>query len=541
MIYSKMTKKLITLVFAFLTCSVSFATEVKLVIPSSPVPWIITTLLLVVCVVQLAIILSLFLQKVNKSGAKFEQTRKLIEASYARKIRMEYSSRKQMLDMEIERVRQRFSMVFLKVKRLMDTLDPEKLFQAIVELIENDLEVERYILFLYDHKKDEVYPFRWAGYSAKIADVLFIPVNKPLLITYALNKKQTIYRSEAIKDAEIRRLADNKPISNTLVAIPLCTGDRLFGLIHIESFKDAHTELDDNEKRFLSSLPTFLGGALANSDVFVQTRQELTSTKKITEKEIQEKKKLREIFSRYTSAELVDNIIQNPQQVVLGGVNKRASILFTDIIGFTSLSNKLAPKEIVTIMNEYLSAMTDVILDNKGEIDKFIGDAVMARFGVLGELESPELSAVKTAIEMFQRLSELNLKWQDRGYQRFDIRVGIATGIVLAGNIGSSKRQEFTVMGPIVNLASRLENFNKVLNSQILICEETFKAIPEGIKYVKHDSVQIRGLDEKICVYELKPFAPTAKIISFKDKLESSKSGISVDKKDSSTVKGDHQ
>lgn len=528
------------LILVFLTASKLKAQEpVVVTIPASPLAWVIVLALALLILALVGVIFALTSKSIGNKPVLPVLTTKTIEESYARKIRNEYNAKQALLDKQIDQVRQRFSMVMYKVKSLLDTLDPEQLFKVIVDLIENDIGAQRYILFLFDPIKNELYPFRWSGYDDKVKDVLFISCDQPLLITYALKRRQTIYRSESTSDIEIRKLADRKPVSNTLVAVPLCSGHRIFGLIHIESFKDGHTEIDENEKRFLSSLPTFVGGALANADIFVQTRSELTSSQKITEQEIQEKKQLRELFSRYTSAELVDQLIENSSTIDLGGTNKEASILFTDIAGFTAFTAKLAPQVIVSLMNEYLSRMTEVILNHNGEIDKFIGDAIMARFGVLTNLENTAHNAVNAACAMLEDLKSLQEEWTARGIDTFDMRVGIATGTVLAGNIGSTRRQEFTVMGNTVNLASRLESLNKELKTRLLIDETSFKALPKGVKFIKHKGVRIRGFKKPMDVYQIQQSQSGPKIISLSSRLEKSpESPDAADKSENKTSPG---
>jgi class 3 adenylate cyclase len=496
--------------------------KIELHISASPLPWVFLVLAVVVIILLLAAIFVLVKKSIGEEVKIQHSKRQNIEESYVRKIRSEYMAKQSLLDQKIEKVRQRFSMVFMKVKSLLDTLDPDKLFKAIVEMIETDIGSNRYILFLLDPEKNELYPFRWAGYSDKIKEVLFIPIDHTHILTQSVKRRQTLFRAMAAKDAELRGIIDRKPVSKTQVAIPICATNKIFGVIHIETFTDGHTEPDENEIRFFSALPTFLGGALANADVFVQTREELTSAQKVSEKEITEKRKLKEIFSRYSSSELVEALIKNPENVDLGGVNKEAAIMFCDIVGFTNFSSKLNPKEIVSHMNEYLSSMTDVILDYHGEIDKFIGDAIMARFGVMSSLAYPGRSAVESAIAMLVELDKLHNEWAKRGTESFKIRIGIATGTVLAGNIGSTKRQEFTVMGNTVNLSSRLEALNKEYGTQILIDENTFKQLPKNIKVGKRENVRIRGLDQLQTIYEVQEYASGAKVIPIQKRKEQS-------------------
>lgn len=494
--------------------------KINLVVEASPLPWS----LLAVALVTIFLLLGLILVMIRKSigeEVRIEQTcKKGVEDSYARKVRAEYIAKQALLDKKIDQVRQRFSMVIMKVKHLLDTLDPDEIFNSIEEMISSEIGASRYILFLYDPSKDELYPFRWSGYSDKIKDVLFIPMAHAHILTQAMKRQQTLYRAMAVNDVEVRQLIDRKPVSNTLAAIPICSQRKNFGVIHIEAFSDGHTEIDDSEIKFLSALPTFIGGALSNADIFVQTREELTSVQKISELEIAEKRKLKEIFSRYSSAELVDSLLKNPESVDLGGVNKEASILFSDIAGFTNFASKFNPKEVVSLMNEYLSRMTEVILDCNGEIDKFIGDAIMARFGVMSDMPYPGRNAVEASCAMLLELEKLQNDWAARGIEPFSIRIGIATGTVLAGNIGSSRRQEFTVMGSTVNLASRLEALNKEYSSKILVDENTFNQLPKGVKALKRDGIKIRGLDELQTIFEVQEYAGGAKVISFQQRAE---------------------
>lgn len=492
---------------------------IQLEVMPAPTAWILVALLSVLLLLLLGVLFFIIRKSVGEEINLQQSVKKAVEDSYARKIRNEYQAKHALLDKKIDQVRQRFSMVMIKVKALLETLDPEKLFNNISDMIETDVGANRYILFLFDPVKNELYPFRWLGYSNEIQKVLFIPLNHAHIVTYALKRRQTLYRSAAEGDVEIRKLIDRKPLSDTLVAIPLFSQDKIYGVVHIESFADGHTELDENETRFLSSLPTFIGGAIANSDIMVQTREELVSAQKITELEIAEKRKMQEIFSRYTSPDLMENILKSPEKIDLGGVNKNAAILFSDIVGFTAFSAKLPPHEVVGMMNEYLSRMTEVIFDYQGEIDKFIGDAIMARFGVLSDMPYPSRNAVEAACAMFDELDKLRSEWAARGLDNFNMRIGIATGTVLAGNIGSTRRQEFTVMGTTVNLASRLESLNKELGTRILVDEETFLHLPKGVRFVKRENIFIRGLDNPINIFEILDQGKGQKVVSLQSKI----------------------
>lgn len=225
------------------------------------------------------------------------------------------------------------------------------------------------------------------------------------------------------------------------------------------------------------------------------------STYKVTVEE-KEKRKIKNIFSKYVSKGVVDELLKN-QEIKLGGEKRVVSVLFSDIRGFTSMSEKIKPEEVVAILNEYLSEMTDIIFANKGTLDKFIGDAVMAVFGSPFYLKDHAQRAVKTAVQMIKRLNELNEKWIKEGKKTLKIGIGINSGEVIAGNMGSLKRMEYTVIGDNVNLASRLESMNKELGTEILISENTYKEVKDIVKVRKFENVKIRGKEESITVYEV--------------------------------------
>ena len=477
--------------------------KIVLEVPSAPWGWFVAAFLLVAVVALLGVVLAMSKKTMGTESAVNQSTKEEVKDAYVRKIKSDYIEKQKVLDGKLSQVRLRFAMVMSRVKTLLDTLSPDKLFAAICELIETDVGAGRYILFLLDPVKKELYPFRWHGYSDDIQKALIIPQNMAHILTYALKRRQNVFREDTSADPELVKIIDNKPDLKTLVAIPLFSRDKLYGVIHIENFEDGHTKIDDNESKFLVALPSFIGSAITNADVFMQTRDQLQSAKLVSEKEIAEKRKLHDMFSRYTSAELIENLMNHPEKIDLGGVTKNATILFSDIAGFTHFSSQLTPKEVVVAMNDYLSRMTEVVLDHQGEIDKFIGDSVMARFGVLSDLPYPSKNAVEAARHMLVELKKLQAEWAQRGKECFNIRIGIATGPVLAGNIGSTRRQEFTVMGTTVNLASRLESFNKTLGTTMAIDEETFKACGNNLDFVKHEGQQIRGLDTPVNVYTL--------------------------------------
>lgn len=215
------------------------------------------------------------------------------------------------------------------------------------------------------------------------------------------------------------------------------------------------------------------------------------------------KRELRRMFDRYVSKEIVEKIITNPHQLKLGGERKDITVLFSDIRGFTSMSESLEPEQVVGILNDYLTTMTDIILSCGGTIDKFIGDAIMAVFGAPIHYDDHAFRAVKAALQMRSALGKLKSSSIKNTRNSFDIGIGISTGVAIVGNIGSERRTEYTAIGDIVNLGARIEPLNKEFNTHILISEAVYERIKEQIEVVDIGEIKVRGKKQEVRLYEL--------------------------------------
>jgi len=163
----------------------------------------------------------------------------------------------------------------------------------------------------------------------------------------------------------------------------------------------------------------------------------------------------------------------------------------------------MQPEEVLGILNEYLTAMTDIVFENGGTLDKFIGDAVMAVFGSPLYDKEHAIRAVRTGWQMQKKLDELNEKWAQEGKKTLKIGVGVNSGSVVAGNMGSMRRMEYTVIGDTVNLASRLESLNKELSTSFLISENTHALVRDRIKSKMYTDIKIKGKEDHLTVYEV--------------------------------------
>jgi adenylate cyclase len=219
----------------------------------------------------------------------------------------------------------------------------------------------------------------------------------------------------------------------------------------------------------------------------------------------QEKRMIRGAFSKYVPPGVVDELVADPSKLRLGGEKRTISMLFSDVQGFTSMSEVLAPETLLAVLNEYLDEMSDIVFNEHGTLDKYIGDAVMALYGAPTALPEHALHACRTALLMQRRLGELNAKWREEGREWGDlhIRIGVNTGSPVVGNIGGERRFDYTALGDSVNLAARLEPACKNYGVRIMIAEETRRQAGDGIFVRELDLLAVYGKAEPVAVYEL--------------------------------------
>lgn len=208
-------------------------------------------------------------------------------------------------------------------------------------------------------------------------------------------------------------------------------------------------------------------------------------------------------FTRYIPKALIDKIIKQEIVPKVGGVSQKITLLFADIQGFTTLSENIAPRHLMFFLSEYLEVMTKVIIKYNGTVDKYIGDAIMAFWGAPSHDEHHELHACQCAIELLSALNTLNQQWQAKGLPTIRLKIGIHTGKVLVGNVGSSDRLNYTAIGDSVNLTSRIESLNPYYKTHIIVTEATYVAVTRQCAFRLLDYVAVRGKHHPVYIYEL--------------------------------------
>lgn len=218
-------------------------------------------------------------------------------------------------------------------------------------------------------------------------------------------------------------------------------------------------------------------------------------------KERRERNRVIGIFGRYVSKEVVTEILASKEEIKLGGVRKDVSLLFVDIRGFTSLSEKMEPEEVIDILNEYLDLCTKAVFEYEGTLDKFIGDGVMSIFGAPIAQEDHAERAVRAALETRDKAEELAEKVQEKHGKTVFFGIGINSGPAIIGNIGSQDRLEYTAIGDTVNLAARLESNAKP--GQILISSETYERVKELFKCTALEPIKVKGKEKMVEIYQV--------------------------------------
>jgi adenylate cyclase len=370
-------------------------------------------------------------------------------------------------------------------KTLASVLTPEEIMQRVMELVFQMENVERGFVMLLDEKK---------GFKAAVllykdermkAEAKAVVLSKTIIDRVTTERVPLLIHDvagdERFSSSESLRLSGIR----SAMCAPLIYKDKVFGLFYV----DCLTKPWAFTKEELNIFAVVAAEAAISFDN-ARSHEELS--RRVIE---------RQALERFLSSSIVERILANPDQVHLGGENQTTTILFADIRGFTRMSEKMEPQEVVELLNEYFTEMTDLVFENGGTLDKYLGDGLMAVFGAPLTKEDDSLRAVKTAIEMQQALVKLNRDWKAMGQRSLKMGLGINTGPVTAGNIGSSRRMDYTVIGDAVNVASRL--CANAAGGQILISESTHRTLKGSLPAKRLDPILVKGKETPVEVYEI--------------------------------------
>lgn len=362
----------------------------------------------------------------------------------------------------------------------------DSLLQKILDKAFDVLPADRGVIFLKEPDgefKPRVIKRKSNGKNQKEdADIV---ISKTILSEVTENKT-AVLSSDATMDSRFSGAHSiiMQGIRSTM-SVPLLWREDLLGIIHLDS-RIATSAFTDKDLQILSSIANQAATAIQNANLAQGIQQEAA---------------MRAQFERLLSPNLVDEILSGQLQLEQGGVLKEVTILFADIRGFTSMSERKPAPEIVQMLNEYFELMVDVLFRFQGTLDKYVGDEIMALFGAPVEHPESQVRAVRCSVEMMKVLQEFNRTRMSEGQEPIEIGIGINTGEVVCGAIGTSKTMQYTVVGDGVNLASRLCSLAKP--GQILISENTVQNLDDQFETVSLPPVKVKGKEKEVNIYNV--------------------------------------
>ncbi|NEP13822.1 MAG: AAA family ATPase [Symploca sp. SIO2C1] len=289
----------------------------------------------------------------------------------------------------------------------------------------------------------------------------------------------------------------SKNQSKSILCVPIINQGKLIGILYLENNLTTGAFTPQRVK-LLKLLASQAAISLENALLYRTLEQ------KVQERTAQLKQKnelIRQVFGRYLTDEVVSNLLETPEGLALGGERREITILTSDLRGFTATSERLSPEEVVKILNIYLESMAEVITQYQGTIDEFMGDGILVLFGAPNAREDDAVRAVACALAMQLAMESVNQKMQEHGLPVLEMGIGINTGEVVVGNIGSEKRAKYGVVGSQVNLTFRIESYTT--GGQIFISEQTFKEAQQLLKINQQKQVQPKGIDHPITIYDV--------------------------------------
>ncbi|MGM0607579.1 MAG: adenylate/guanylate cyclase domain-containing protein [Candidatus Muiribacteriota bacterium] len=440
------------------------------------------------------LILTFYLLKNAKGGGGGNLLE--LKSSFAKKEKEMDNMLKEMRE-EMNSKKVKFSSVLLRYRELLSSLDKEKIISIIFTVLEKSAGARRISLFLIDEHKEEI--FMMKRYGAPVDKNLKIKFGEKNIIAHAVSEGKFFTAWQ--QDSLIQNLFKASPIQLKVIA-PMFK-EKVTGALAIEEFKGEDYELDEESKLVITTTASLAAIAFDKAAVFEMTSDELRSEKNFSKKQIEEKKALRNSFQKYTSPGIVEELLKNPDMLKLGGKKSELTVLFSDIVGFTTYSEKYPPEKVVSILNEYLTSMTDVIMEHNGTLDKFIGDEIMAVWGAPVPQENHVELAVRCGFSMLNKLKEMTSKWEKEGVEPFNIGIGINTGEMIVGNMGSPKRMDYTVIGDSVNTGARIESLTRQFKTSFIVSESTYLNVKDIVEGELLGKVTVKGKSKQIKVYKL--------------------------------------
>lgn len=356
-------------------------------------------------------------------------------------------------------------------------MDVDELFKLSLDFIKKGVNCDRSYVLMREHGEMK------CKYKSEPRDTLVI---SRTIANKVMDEQTGIITLDAGQDDRFESSSSISEFSITsTMCVPVWIKEKAVGLLYLDN-SISHRRFQDEDLHFLTAFASQLSLSLEKIH-FVET--------------IKKEEKIRNQLNRYLSPDVVSTMLKNPEKTKLGGERTDVVVLFADIRNFTRMSHEIPVDLMVNIINEYFTCLVTIVFEHKGTIDKFIGDEIMAVFGAPIPYKNNEFRAVQTAISIQKRLAELRMDWLKKYGVEFLIGIGISSGPVIAGNVGSEERMDYTIMGNPVNFASRICDIAP--GNQIWISEDIFKKCGNRIKVAELDPVSIKGFDKQVSLFRV--------------------------------------
>jgi adenylate cyclase len=383
-----------------------------------------------------------------------------------------------------ERQAKKLSLLLDISKELSKQQEVDKLLQKVVDITFQVMNVDRVSILMVEEPSGDLVPRVSKNRLGDSGGSRHVPQS---IARRAVTERLAILTDNAAADDRFKGKSILMQSVRSAMCTPLISSEgKVLGIIYVDNLTATHS-FGDEDLEFLIAFSGIAAVSIENSQLTDRIRRDAV---------------VRSNFERYFAPNLAEQIANQQGAVQLGGSKRPVFIFFSDIRGFTPMSEKMNPDEIATLLTEYFTEMVEVIFQHGGTLDKFIGDAIMAIWGAPIPHEDDADRAMRAAMDMQTVLAELNKKWTSEGRQEVHVGIGINFGDVFAGNIGSERRLEYTVIGDAVNTASRL--CSKAGPGEILISESFYKALKKPPKVEALEPIQLKGKAQAVPVYRLK-------------------------------------
>ncbi|HNW36707.1 MAG TPA: adenylate/guanylate cyclase domain-containing protein, partial [Candidatus Ozemobacteraceae bacterium] len=343
----------------------------------------------------------------------------------------------------------KLSTTLLRIKNLSKSLDRDEIFSTMLEIVSKGLDADRVQLLLNDENEGKLRIVRAEGMTAKEYKDIVVPHEENSIIAFLGRSSGSGEKTQGgalgVKECEVdpkTRGMVGQGTVKTVLAAPIYVENKVFGVLNVEKMKNPDYTRDD--QNLIATCADVAGLVMKNAKLYSATMDDLVSTKKISEEQLKKNEELKGSLSRIVSPSVAEMIMRNPSGLKLGGSKCECTMFFSDIRGFTKMSEKMDPTAIVEQLNVYFTRMTDILMELDGTLDKYVGDEMMALFGAPVARPDDPIRAVLCGVKMLMALEELQKVWEREGKPIIKIGLGINTGEVTAGYMGSEKQPSYT-------------------------------------------------------------------------------------------------